>query len=214
MDGADFEESPDDVTLLQQYITPADPFITRVELVGGVFQYAIRSSTQDGFELCTTVECQPGDLQCPAADTGKFTLHEDLTASDRLVRRYAALMRAFHIDIAGIEFVEDRDGVRYTYDINLRLPDRGRPTRPGTDGIGVLGSSELGASREVDVLLAGPAVRLHHERFTTEPDHQAQIITEATVPDRRLLRGDAHVGRPGHPTVRRASVDENDVAGA
>jgi glutathione synthase/RimK-type ligase-like ATP-grasp enzyme len=136
VDGADFEESPDDVTLLQQYITPADPFITRVELVGGVFQYAIRSSTQDGFELCPTVECQPGDLQCPAADTGKFTLHEDLTASDRLVRRYAALMRAFHIDIAGIEFVEDRDGVRYTYDINCTTNyNQDVEARHGLDGM-------------------------------------------------------------------------------
>ena len=27
-------------------------------------------------------------------------------------------MGAFEIDVAGIEFVEDRNGVRYTYDIN------------------------------------------------------------------------------------------------
>jgi len=118
VDGSDFIAGPDDVTLLQQYVEPAEPFITRVEIVGGVFQYAIRSSTEDGFELCPAVECGPEDVFCPAEGSGKFSLREDLTADDPLVRRYVDLMAALQIDIAGIEFVEDRQGVRYTYDIN------------------------------------------------------------------------------------------------
>jgi hypothetical protein len=118
VDGPDFIAGPDDVTLLQQYIEPAEPFITRVEIVGGVFQYAIRSSTEEGFELCPAVECGPEDALCPVDGNGKFSLREDLTADDPLIRRYVDLMGAFRIDIAGIEFVEDRNGVRYTYDIN------------------------------------------------------------------------------------------------
>jgi hypothetical protein len=151
--GSDFEESPDGITLLQRYIEPADPFITRVELVGGVFQYAIRSSTEDGFELCPTVECQPGDTQCPAVDTGKFSLREDLTASDPLVRRYAALMRAFHVDIAGIEFVEDREGVRYTYDINCTTNyNQDVETRHGLDGMGAI--ARMAGQKLVDAVCA------------------------------------------------------------
>ena len=118
VDGPDFIAGPDDVTLLQQYIEPAEPCITRVEIVGGVFQYAIRSSTEEGFELCPAVECGPEDALCPADGNGKFSLREDLTADDPLIRRYVDLMGALRIDIAGIEFVEDRNGVRYTYDIN------------------------------------------------------------------------------------------------
>ena len=118
VDGPDFIAGPDGVTLLQQYIEPAEPFITRVEIVGGVFQYAIRSSTEEGFELCPAVECEPEDALCPVDGNGKFSLREDLTADDPLIRRYIDLMGALRIDIAGIEFVEDRNGVRYTYDIN------------------------------------------------------------------------------------------------
>ena len=118
VDGTDFIGGPDEITLLQQYIEPAEPFITRVEIVDGVFQYAIRSGTQDGFELCPAVECASEDALCPADGDGKFSLREELTEDDPLIRRYVDLMRALQIDIAGIEFVEDRAGIRYTYDIN------------------------------------------------------------------------------------------------
>lgn len=118
VDSADFIAGPDGITLLQQYVEPAEPFITRVEIVGGEFQYAIRSSTEDGFQLCPAVECAGEDALCPVDGGGKFTLRDDVTADDPLVRRYIDFMRALDIDIAGIEFVEDRHGVRYTYDIN------------------------------------------------------------------------------------------------
>jgi glutathione synthase/RimK-type ligase-like ATP-grasp enzyme len=116
--GADFVQSPDGVLLLQQYIRPARPFITRVEIVGGAFQYAIHSSTEAGFELCPAVDCAPGDAFCPVGDSGRFSLRTDLTADDPLVRAYVRVMRRNGIDVAGIEFVEDENGVRYTYDIN------------------------------------------------------------------------------------------------
>jgi hypothetical protein len=116
--GPDFVDSPDEVTLLQQYIQPAEPFITRVEIVDGVFQYAIRSSTEGGFELCPADACALDDQFCPVGDTGRFALREDVTADDPLVRAYVRLLRDNDIDVAGIEFVEDVHGVRYTYDIN------------------------------------------------------------------------------------------------
>ena len=152
VDGPDFVAGPDDITLLQQYVEPAEPFITRVEIVGGVFQYAIRSSTENGFELCPAVECGPEDAFCPIEGSGTFSLREDLRADDPLIRRYIDLMAALQIDIAGIEFVEDRKGVRYTYDINGTTNyNQDLEERNGLDSMAVI--ARLAAST-----LAGAAV--------------------------------------------------------
>ena len=118
VDGPEFVEGPDGVTLLQAYIAPLQPFITRVEIVDGAFQYAIRSSTEDGFELCPADACAVGDEMCPVGGSGKFALRTDISADDPLVRSYVDLMHENDIDVAGIEFVEGEDGRRYTYDIN------------------------------------------------------------------------------------------------
>ncbi len=119
VEGSDFVPAVDGITLLQEYIRPRAPHITRVEIVGGRFQYAIRSSTEAGFELCPAVECaDAGDAFCPVGGSGKFRLAEDVGPDDPLVQRYVELMRRERIDLAGIEFVEDERGRRYTYDIN------------------------------------------------------------------------------------------------
>ncbi|MCP4806925.1 MAG: alpha-L-glutamate ligase [Proteobacteria bacterium] len=118
VDGPDFIEDPGGVTLLQQYIKPANENITRVELVDGAFVYAMHSSTADGFELCPAVECSADDAFCPVGDSGKFKVADDFTADDELVAKYAEVMAAYGIDVAGIEFVLGEDGLRYTYDIN------------------------------------------------------------------------------------------------
>lgn len=122
VDSDQFEDGVDGVTLLQQYIRPRTPHITRVEIVNGVFQYAIHSSTEGGFELCPAVACEDardaGDAFCPIGGSGTFRLAEELTADDPLVQAYLGLMRREGLDLAGIEFVEDADGNRYTYDIN------------------------------------------------------------------------------------------------
>jgi glutathione synthase/RimK-type ligase-like ATP-grasp enzyme len=118
VDGDEFVVGPDNVTLLQQYIAPRGSFITRVEIVDGVFQYAIKSSTEGGFELCPADACTIGDDFCPVGDDARFSLREEITATDPLVNAYVSMMRANNIDVAGIEFVEDADGQRYTYDIN------------------------------------------------------------------------------------------------
>ena len=121
LDDPRFDAGPDGKVILQQYIASPEPFITRVELIGGRFVYAMRSDTSDGFELCPSDACQLPQLApgvCPAdGATSKFR-PSPLTADDPLVARYAALCRAEGIDLAGIEFVEDADGRRYTYDIN------------------------------------------------------------------------------------------------
>jgi len=118
VDGPDFIEDPGGVTLLQQYIEPAEPHITRVELVQDKFVMAIHSSTESGFELCPAVECADDDAFCPVGGSGKFQSAEDLDPEDPLIHRYVELMAGMRIDVAGIEFVTAKDGRRYTYDIN------------------------------------------------------------------------------------------------
>ena len=115
----EFVPGPDGVTLLQQYIRPASPFITRVEIVDGEFQYAIRSSTEDGFELCPADACDlPSVDEVDTSPRSKFSLRDDITGDDPLVQSYVRLMRDNGLDLAGIEFVEDADGNRFTYDVN------------------------------------------------------------------------------------------------
>jgi hypothetical protein len=118
-----YEDSPDSINLLQEYIEPAEKFITRVEIVDGKFLYAIRSSTEDGFELCPADACSVGDAFCPAPDSSatkaaKFQPRHEITADDPLVVAYIEFCKNHDIDVAGIEFVEDKEGNRYTYDIN------------------------------------------------------------------------------------------------
>jgi len=63
--GPEFDDSVDGITLVQQYIRATEPFITRVEFIGGQFLYAVRVDTSLGFELCPADACQIGDAFCP-----------------------------------------------------------------------------------------------------------------------------------------------------
>ena len=116
--GPDYEPPIDGVTLIQAYIESPQQFITRCEFVGGEFVYAVRVDTAGGFELCPADVCSTGDAFCPAGAAGsaQFTIIEDF--SSPLTRKYEAFLRASRIDIAGIEFIVDRNGTAFTYDIN------------------------------------------------------------------------------------------------
>lgn len=120
LDREDFDHGPRGQMILQDYIEPREPYITRVEIVGGRFLYAMRSDTSQGFELCPADACQvPAAVPdvCPADGGAKFS-PSPLAADDPLVVSYIALCRGEGIEVAGIEFVEDAEGRRYTYDIN------------------------------------------------------------------------------------------------
>jgi hypothetical protein len=108
---AGYEGSPDGITLLQEYVAPAEPFITRVEIVGGEFVYAIRADVgRGGFELC------PADA-CAVDDAPLFSLREGFE-NHPIVGRYLEFARRQGIEIAGFEFIETADGRLVTYDIN------------------------------------------------------------------------------------------------
>lgn len=111
-----FDEPLDGITLVQRYIAAPEPFITRVEFVGGRFLYAVRVDTSDGFELCPADQCAVGEV-CPADAKGpKFRIVEGFTHP--LVPRWEAFLAANDIGVAGIEFITDRDGRAWTYDVN------------------------------------------------------------------------------------------------
>ncbi|WP_380161121.1 RimK family alpha-L-glutamate ligase [Kineococcus sp. R86509] len=108
----EFEEPVDGITLLQEFLRSAEPFVTRAEFVGGRFVYAVRVDTSAGsFELCPADACEvPGVVP--------FALRTEITGDHPLVRRYEELLRTAGIEIAGIEFLETADGRTVTYDIN------------------------------------------------------------------------------------------------
>lgn len=120
--GAQFEPSVDGIMLLQQYIQAPEPFIVRVEFVGGRLLYAVRVDTSLGFELCPADVCQVGDAFCPAGETApappapRFRIIKDF--DHPIVARYRRFLADNGIGIAGIEFITDRDGGIFTYDVN------------------------------------------------------------------------------------------------
>lgn len=114
--GAEFEPSPDGITLLQELLVAKSPFVTRAEFVAGDFVYAVRVDTSAGsFELCPAEACA-----VPGADGVEpeplFRRRGDVDPA--LVDSYLAFLAAEGVGIAGIEFIETRDGRTVTYDVN------------------------------------------------------------------------------------------------
>ncbi len=115
IDGPEFEPSVDGVTLIQEYIEAPEPFITRAEFVGGRFLYAVRVDTSDGFELCPADACR-GDNGLNQNMAPLFQIIERF--EHPLVPLYERFLETNGIHIAGIEFILDRSGEVYTYDVN------------------------------------------------------------------------------------------------
>ncbi len=121
-----FEPSVDGVTLVQEYIKAPEPYITRVEFIGGRFFYAVRVDTTLGFELCPADVCEVGDAMCPVGERPRlpgddgFAPRFQIVEGFRhpLVERYQRFLAANGIEIAGIEFIVDEAGNHYTYDVN------------------------------------------------------------------------------------------------
>jgi hypothetical protein len=119
-----FEDSVDGITLIQEYIRAPEPYITRVEFIGGEFVYAVRVDTSLGFELCPADVCQVGDAFCPVgeqpapvASAPRFRIVKNFQ-NDALIEKYRRLLADHGVGIAGIEHIVDAKGDLYTYDIN------------------------------------------------------------------------------------------------
>lgn len=113
-----FEPAVDGVTLLQEYVEPREPFITRTEIVGGQHVYSLKASTAQGFELCPADVCSLdgfADGQAPAS-APMFELRKDYVPP--LLTSYLAFAAMHSIEIAAFEFIETREGRIVTYDVN------------------------------------------------------------------------------------------------
>lgn len=112
----DFESSIDGINLLQVYIQSPEPFITRMEFIGGKFFYALQVDTSEGFELCPGDECQINS-NCPTSDVPKFKILENFSMPN--IYAYESFLAANDIGISGIEFILDEQGQAWTYDVNV-----------------------------------------------------------------------------------------------
>ncbi len=114
----EFEEPIDGITLIQEYIQSTDPYITRCEFIGGKFVYAVQVDTSEGFQLCPADVCQIGDAFCPVGEVkkSKFTIIKDF--ENPILQKYARFLEANRIHISGIEFITDKNGEIFTYDVN------------------------------------------------------------------------------------------------
>jgi hypothetical protein len=126
----------DHTALVQEFLTPRDGHIVRVEVMDGRFLYAIKvfPKFEEGFNLCPADICRAGEAVetppagggavpstalCPA-DLPKVALRvEGYVPPDAIIRDVAEIARAARIDLGGVEYLtSDRDGQVYYYDIN------------------------------------------------------------------------------------------------
>ena len=123
INSSQYEDSVDGITLLQQYIKPADEVITRVEFIGGEFLYAVNVDTSNGFELCPADVCAIGDDFCPATQKPKHafdidTSFEESIIGQQTIPKMQQVMKEQGLHVAAFEFVRDTNGQPYFYDIN------------------------------------------------------------------------------------------------
>jgi hypothetical protein len=118
--GPDYEPPADGITLLQEYLLAAQPRITRAEIVGGEFIYAITADTgRGGFQLCPADACTVAGAAGgggPGLEPSLFALRADF--DHPVIARYLDFAARQGIGIAGFEFIETADGRLVTYDIN------------------------------------------------------------------------------------------------
>ena len=116
----------DGVALVQEAAPLRDGHITRIELLGGKFLYAIDVFPAEGaFDLCPADICQTtrGESLARAAcaiDAPKNGMRvQAASPAAEIVGGAERIAREVGLDIGGIEFlVDDRDGKHYYYDVN------------------------------------------------------------------------------------------------
>lgn len=116
----------DHTALVQEFVPARGGHITRVEVLGGKYLYAIKVYTPgDSFNLCPADICQRADgvelvrSACPidAPKTGMRV--EGYTPPAEVISACERIMQTAGIDVGGIEYMtDDRDGSLVYYDVN------------------------------------------------------------------------------------------------
>jgi hypothetical protein len=142
LESPEYEPPVDGITLLQEYVRAAQPYITRVEVVDGSVVYALTADTaRGGFELCPAEACAvpvaPADMCLVDGAPGLFALRDGF--DHPILGQYLDFARRHGIEVAGFEFIETSDGRLVTYDVNTNTnynPDA--ETRAGRCGMDTL----------------------------------------------------------------------------
>ena len=116
----------DNTALVQEFFTARDGVITRVEVLGGEYLYAIQIHiTGDTFDLCPADICKntKGEeltrLACPVDAPKSGLTVEAYEPPRQVIDDVERIMEVAGIEVGGIEYViDDRTGRLLYYDIN------------------------------------------------------------------------------------------------
>ncbi len=112
--------------MVQEFIPSAEGRITRVEVLGGRFLYAIRVySSGETFNLCPADVCQTTEgaelvrSACPVDAPRNGLRVEGYEPPLQIVRDVERIAAACGIEVGGIEYaIDERNDRLYYYDIN------------------------------------------------------------------------------------------------
>jgi len=116
----------DRTALVQEFVPARGGFITRIEILGGMYLYAIRVYlTGETFDLCPADICKTRDgvelvrSACPVDAPKTGISVEPTTPPPEIIAAAERIMAEAGIEVGGIEYmIDDRDGRLVFYDIN------------------------------------------------------------------------------------------------
>ena len=116
----------DSTALVQEFVPARGGYITRVEVLGGKYLYAIRVfSPEDVFNICPGDACQTTDgaalngAACAVDAASRGIRVEGYTPPPEVIADVERIFAAAGIDVGGVEYmIDDRDGEILYYDIN------------------------------------------------------------------------------------------------
>ena len=147
--------SKDDTWLLQEKISTNEEFITRMEFIGGNFIYSLKVFSKNSFELCPADACEVDlDQFCPVDKTNDINNSQpsffiDDEPDKNLAKQLTIFLKKHQIEVAGVEFIRNKDGVPIFYDINtntnynLNAEKQSKVNKNGMEEIALFLKSEL-----------------------------------------------------------------------
>ena len=147
--------SKDNTWLLQEKISTNEEFITRMEFIGGHFIYSLKVFSKNSFELCPADACEVDlDQFCPVDEINdinnsqpSFFIDDD--PDKNLAKQLTIFLKKHQIEVAGVEFIRNKDGVPIFYDINtntnynLNAEKQSKVNKNGMEEIALFLKSEL-----------------------------------------------------------------------
>ncbi len=145
---------PGHVLLLQEKFEASDDTVVRTEFVDGELVCAMRVRAVNTYHLCPAESCDrkaadPASAEPPRAE---FEAYPDI--APEAVAQAREIVRASHLDVGGVEFVEGDDGRRTFFDINATSVYR--PDVCSALGIDALGKLVDFVDRELRKEIAKP----------------------------------------------------------